>query len=92
MRPGHLRGRQRESGSRPGGRYDGEVIVHGVRLLAQRRECKSRREILNAARPALAKTQGSLIAISSPYARRGALWETYKRHYGANWSGANALM
>jgi phage terminase large subunit-like protein len=33
-------------------------------------------EILNAARPALATTQGPLIAISSPYARRGALWET----------------
>ena len=39
-------------------------------------------EILNAARPALATTQGPLIAISSPYARRGALWETYKRHHG----------
>jgi hypothetical protein len=38
-------------------------------------------EILNAARPALATTQGPLIAISSPYARRGALWETYRRHY-----------
>ena len=33
-------------------------------------------EILNAARPALATTQGPLIAISSPYARRGALWDT----------------
>jgi hypothetical protein len=41
-------------------------------------------EILNAARPALATTQGPLIAISSPYARRGALWGTYKRHYGPN--------
>ena len=39
-------------------------------------------EILNAARPALATTQGPLIAISSPYARRGALWDTYRRHYG----------
>ena len=39
-------------------------------------------EILNAARPALATTQGPLIAISSPYARRGALWETYRRHFG----------
>jgi hypothetical protein len=39
-------------------------------------------EILNAARPALATTQGPLIAISSPYARRGALWETYKKHFG----------
>jgi hypothetical protein len=41
-------------------------------------------EILNAARPALATTHGPLIAISSPYARRGALWETYKRHFGAD--------
>jgi hypothetical protein len=39
-------------------------------------------EILNAARPALATTAGPLIAISSPYARRGQLWETFKRHYG----------
>ena len=41
-------------------------------------------EILNAARPALATTQGPLIAISSPYARRGALWETYRKHFGAD--------
>ena len=39
-------------------------------------------EILNAVRPALATTQGPLIAISSPYARRGALWDTYKKHFG----------
>jgi hypothetical protein len=41
-------------------------------------------EILNAVRPALATTGGPLIAISSPYARRGALWETYKKNYGPN--------
>ena len=39
-------------------------------------------EILNAARPALATTNGPLICISSPYARRGALWEAHKKHYG----------
>jgi len=39
-------------------------------------------EILNAARPALATTAGPLIAISSPYARRGALWDTYRRNFG----------
>jgi hypothetical protein len=27
-------------------------------------------------------THGPLIAISSPYARRGELWTTFKRHYG----------
>jgi hypothetical protein len=39
-------------------------------------------EILNACRPGLSTTSGPLIIASSPYARRGVLWETYKRHYG----------
>lgn len=39
-------------------------------------------EILNAVRPGLATTKGPLILASSPYARRGQLWEIYKRHYG----------
>lgn len=38
-------------------------------------------EILNAIRPALATLGGPLVALTSPYARRGALWETYRRHY-----------
>jgi hypothetical protein len=39
-------------------------------------------EILNAVRPGLATTGGPLIIASSPYARRGVLWETYRNHYG----------
>jgi hypothetical protein len=39
-------------------------------------------EILNAVRPMLATTGGPLIIISSPYARRGELWELHRRHYG----------
>jgi hypothetical protein len=39
-------------------------------------------EILNAVRPGLATTAGPLILASSPYARRGVLWDAYKRHYG----------
>jgi hypothetical protein len=39
-------------------------------------------EILNAARPSLATTGGPLVAISSPHARRGALWTTYRKHFG----------
>jgi hypothetical protein len=39
-------------------------------------------EILNAVRPSLATTGGPLIIISSPYARRGELWNLYHRHFG----------
>ena len=40
-------------------------------------------EVINAIRPGLATTPGSvLLAISSPYARRGALWSAFKEHYG----------
>jgi hypothetical protein len=41
-------------------------------------------EILNAVRPGLATTGGPLIIASSPYAKRGVLWSTHKRHYGAD--------
>jgi hypothetical protein len=39
-------------------------------------------EILDAVRPGLATTGGPLFLISSPYARRGVLWEVYNKHYG----------
>jgi hypothetical protein len=39
-------------------------------------------EILRAVRPTLLTTHGPLIAISSPYARRGELRATFKRDYG----------
>ena len=40
-------------------------------------------EILKALRPRMTTIPGAmLIAISSPYARRGALWEAYRKHYG----------
>jgi hypothetical protein len=38
-------------------------------------------EILRALRPSLMTTGGPLVAISSPYARRGALWKAYRKHY-----------
>ena len=41
-------------------------------------------EILKAVRPGLATTGGPLIIASSPYARRGEVWETYRRHFGAD--------
>ncbi|NNF72488.1 MAG: hypothetical protein HKN02_09880 [Rhodobacteraceae bacterium] len=39
-------------------------------------------EIIAALRPALATLGGKLIALSSPYAKRGALWQTYQKHFG----------
>lgn len=42
------------------------------------------REILNALRPALASMNGKLVALSSPYAKRGELWETYRRSYATD--------
>lgn len=39
-------------------------------------------EIIAALRPALATLDGKLVALSSPYARRGVLWNAYRRHYG----------
>ena len=40
-------------------------------------------EILNGLRPGMATIPDSLLlCISSPYAKRGALWDAYRRHYG----------
>lgn len=41
-------------------------------------------EILNAVRPTLATTGGPLVVITTPYAQRGVVFDTYRRHYGAD--------
>ena len=38
-------------------------------------------EIVRGIRPALATLRGPLIALSSPYARKGVLWTTYHKHF-----------
>jgi hypothetical protein len=44
-------------------------------------------EVIAAVRPALATIPGSMLLMaSSPYAKRGVLWNTFKRHYGKNGS------
>lgn len=43
-------------------------------------------EIIGALRPAMATVPGALmLAISSPYARRGELWRAYERHFGQDY-------
>jgi hypothetical protein len=40
-------------------------------------------EVINAIKPGMATVPGSvLLCASSPHARRGALWEAYRKHYG----------
>lgn len=39
-------------------------------------------EVIAALRSALATLGKKLIALSSPCAKRGALWYTYRRHFG----------
>lgn len=39
-------------------------------------------EIVNAIRPAMATLDGRMIALSSPYSKKGALWDAYRRYYG----------
>jgi hypothetical protein len=40
-------------------------------------------EILDAVRPTLATTNGILAVMSSPHARKGPLWDTFKAHFGS---------
>jgi hypothetical protein len=39
-------------------------------------------EVLAAVRPGLLTTGGPLIMASSPYAKMGVLWDTFRKHYG----------
>lgn len=56
-----------------------EVAFFGIEDEAK---IKSDTELIRAIQPALATVGGKLIAISSPYARKGWTWKTYQRHYG----------
>jgi hypothetical protein len=56
-------------------------------------------EILNGLRPGMATVPGALLlCISSPYARRGALWDAYRQHFGKDgdpvlvWQAPTAAM
>jgi hypothetical protein len=54
-------------------------------------------EVIAAIRPGLATLKGPLIGISSPYSRRGVLWDAYRKHYGQDgevlvWRAASRTM
>jgi hypothetical protein len=55
-------------------------------------------EVINAIRPGMANVPGSMfLGASSPYAKRGALWSAYKKHFGKDssvlvWQAPTRLM
>lgn len=55
-------------------------------------------EVLNAVRPGLATTKGTLLVISSPYSKIGPLYENYREHFGKSdspilvWRGTSLEM
>ncbi|OYP36441.1 hypothetical protein [Rhodopirellula sp. MGV] len=52
--------------------------------LEEESKVKSDTELIRAIQPSLATCQGKLIAISSPYAKRGWTYRTFKRHFGTD--------
>ena len=61
----------------------GAVIADEISFWRSDDSASPDKEIIAALRPGMASIPGSLlIAISSPYSRRGSLWETYRKYYG----------
>ena len=67
----------------PRGRAYALAIVEEAAFLPQDASANPDVELLRAIRPALARVRGSLLCVvSSPYARRGILWDAYQRYHG----------
>jgi hypothetical protein len=64
--------------------YIGVILDEGAYLLADDTSANPDTEILAAVRPGLSTTGGPLIVITSPYAKKGEVYGTFKRHFGAN--------
>lgn len=64
--------------------YAGQVLIDESAFLlsADSGSLNPDSEIVAAARPDLATTGGILIIASSPYARRGILWDAYHKNFG----------
>ena len=69
----------------PRGRSYALAIVEEAAFLPADDATDPDKELLRALRPALARVPGSMLAVvSSPYARRGELWRTWKTRWGKN--------
>jgi len=62
--------------------YVAVLLDEGAYLYSDEWSSNADVEIINAVRPGLLTTSGPLIIASSPYARRGVLWNAFKKHYG----------
>lgn len=62
------------------------VIIDEAAFLAADSEGVTDVELLRAVRPALATTGGPIIGLSSPYAKRGVLYDVFQKHFGKNGS------
>jgi hypothetical protein len=62
------------------------VVVDEVAFMGLDEDARVRNdtELIRAIRPSLATTGGKLIAISSPYSRKGWTWRTYEKYFGNN--------
>ena len=60
----------------------GAVIADEVAFWRSDDSANPDHEILAAVRPGLATLGGPLVCLSRPYAKRGALWDSYRQHYG----------
>jgi hypothetical protein len=59
------------------------ALCDEIAFWPQEESCAPDFEILDAIRPAMATIPGAMmLCASSPYARRGALWDAYRRYHG----------
>jgi len=73
------------------GRTIAGALVDEIAFLPQETSATPDTEILAALRPSMATIPGAmLLCSSSPYARRGVLWDAYKRYFGS--ADANVLV
>jgi hypothetical protein len=60
------------------------VLDEAAFLMSDESSANPDYEIVTAIRPALATTNGQLFMISSPYGKKGVLWDTWRKNFGAD--------